>query len=72
MALLSDPTVTDLASVQRNFEEISKILYAGVGSPEGVVRSGPALYINKSGGVGTTLYVKQTASSVATGWTAVA
>lgn len=43
----------------------------GVGSPEGVVRGEPGdLYINTSGGVNLTLWVKQTGSGTLTGWAA--
>lgn len=43
---------------------------SGVGSPEGVVTASPGtLYLNASGGVSTTLYVK-TSGTGNTGWTA--
>jgi hypothetical protein len=43
-------------------------IYIGSGSPEGVVAAGPgSLYLNKSGGAGTSLYVKQSGSGN-TGW----
>lgn len=43
---------------------------SGMGSPEGVVSAGlGTLYLRRDGGVGTTLYVKET-SSGATGWSA--
>lgn len=43
-------------------------LYAGAGSPEGVVTANPgSLYLNTSGGAGTSLYVKQSGASN-TGW----
>lgn len=42
----------------------------GKGSPEGVVAANPGtLYVNLSGGVGTTLYVKETGTGK-TGWAA--
>lgn len=42
----------------------------GIGSPEGVETAGiGALYVNKNGGVNTTLYVK-TSGTGNTGWTA--
>jgi hypothetical protein len=45
-------------------------LLEGTGSPEGVVTSAPGrLYLNKSGGPGTTLYVKETGTGD-TGWVA--
>jgi len=44
---------------------------SGTGSPEGVVTGDIGdLYINKSGGANTTLYVKTSASGENTGWTA--
>ena len=45
-------------------------IYVGSGSPESVVTADPgSLYLNKSGGTGTSLYVKQSGSSN-TGWVA--
>jgi len=41
---------------------------AGAGSPEGVVTGNPGdMYLNQSGGAGTTLYVKESGTSN-TGW----
>jgi hypothetical protein len=43
----------------------------GNGSPEGIVTAAPgSTYRNASGGVGTTLYVKESAANVNTGWKA--
>jgi hypothetical protein len=42
---------------------------SGVGSPNGVVSGSPgALYVNTSGGSGTTLYVKESGAGTNTGW----
>lgn len=42
---------------------------AGTGSPNGVVTgSPPDLYLNFSGGAGTTLYVKESGAATDTGW----
>jgi hypothetical protein len=42
---------------------------ASTGSPNGVVTGNPGdLYLNKSGGAGTTLYVKESGSGTNTGW----
>lgn len=42
---------------------------AGTGAPNGVVTGNPAdLYLNFSGGAGTTLYVKQSGANTNTGW----
>lgn len=41
----------------------------GTGTPEGAVVADPgSLYLNRSGGAGTTLYVKQTGFGTNTGW----
>ena len=46
-------------------------IITGTGSPEGVVNTNPgAIYINISGGSGTTLYVKETGVGLPTGWVA--
>lgn len=47
------------------------ILQNGTGSPAGVVSGNPGdLYCNKSGGVGTTFYIKQTGTGTTAGWLA--
>ena len=49
-------------------QNTAAIIYAGTGSPEGVVTAAVgSLYLNTSGGAGTTLYVKQSGASN-TGW----
>lgn len=65
-------------TIQRNFETINRLLgvlaeipfFIGTGSPENVITaSPPAIYLNRDGGAGTTLYVKE--SNVDdTGWAA--
>lgn len=52
--------------------EVKAVLpLTGTGSPEGVVTASPgALYLNQSGGVSTTLYVKTSGVETNTGWTA--
>jgi hypothetical protein len=57
--------VTDV-TIQRNFETLERLMQAqlailiGTGDPNGAVTaSPPALYLNRSGGAGTTLYVKE-------------
>lgn len=45
------------------------ILFYGSGDPNGVVvGSPPNLYLNASGGAGTTLYVKESGAATDTGW----
>ena len=42
---------------------------AGTGSPNSVVSGNPGdLYLNLSGGAGTTLYVKESGTNTKTGW----
>lgn len=44
-------------------------IFQGTGSPNGAVTaSPPALYLNRSGGAGTTLYVKESGANTNTGW----
>lgn len=46
-------------------------IFQGSGSPNGAVTaSPPALYLNRSGGAGTTLYVKESGAATNTGWIA--
>lgn len=48
---------------------LSATISAGSGSPEGVITANPgSLYLNLSGGAGTTLYVKQSGTGTNTGW----
>jgi hypothetical protein len=45
------------------------LFYIGTGSPNGVVTaSPPAVYLNRSGGAGTTVYFKESGSATDTGW----
>jgi hypothetical protein len=45
--------------------------YTGTGSPEGAVTGDVGdLYTNRSGGAGTTLYVKESGNGTNTGWVA--
>lgn len=47
------------------------LMFTGAGSPETVVTaSPPAIYLNRSGGAGTTLYVKESGANTNTGWVA--
>lgn len=60
--------IDDLFARFNEVESHIKFTYSGVGSPEGVVKAPPgALYSNTSGGVGTTLYVKESGTGT-TGW----
>jgi hypothetical protein len=64
-SVVGDPKAT------QNFEWLAARFRSGNGSPEGVVyaRQG-SLYLREDGGVGTSLYVKETAPSLNTGWKA--
>jgi hypothetical protein len=64
-------------AAQRNFETIARLLsvlteipfYVGTGSPNGVVTaSPPAIYFNRSGGAGTTVYLKESGTATNVGW----
>lgn len=79
---LPDPFVTYNGevvpqSVQRDLDYLdgttTKLLtlvpLVGVGNPNGVVTaSPPSLYLNLSGGAGTTLWVKESGVQTNTGW----
>jgi hypothetical protein len=48
---------------------LGELEFIGTGSPNGVVTaSPPARYWNRSGGAGTTLYVKESGVNTNTGW----
>lgn len=48
-----------------------KILTYGVGTPETFVKAPiGALYVNRTGGAGATLWVKEAGNGLATGWVA--
>jgi len=56
-ALTGTPTINGVA------------IQTGTGSPNGAVTGSPGdLYLNKSGGAGTTLYVKESGTATNTGW----
>jgi hypothetical protein len=64
-------------AAQRNFETIARLLsvlteipfYVGTGTPEAVVTaSPPAIYFNRSGGAGTTVYLKESGTATNVGW----
>lgn len=64
--------------VQRNFEKIDRVLrelalvdFIGSGDPNGVVTASPgATYRNRAGGVGATLWYKDSGAGTNSGWTA--
>jgi hypothetical protein len=65
-------------AIRRAFEQIALaftdlrgLIFIGTGSPAGVVTaSPPAIYLNRSGGASTTLYVKESGSATTGGWVA--
>lgn len=74
---LRNPFVADPQQQQNNegligaVNTIGQFLNTGAGSPNGVVTaSPPALYLNRSGGPGLTLYVKESGVNTNTGWVA--
>jgi hypothetical protein len=71
MGLLSDPTVRDFACIQRNFDSIARYVIVGNGTPENNLRAPRgAIFMRGDGGVGTSLYMKQSPASDPTGWKA--
>jgi len=49
--------------------DLRGVLARGSGDPNGVVMGSPgALYLNRAGGAGTTLYVKESGVNTNTGW----
>lgn len=65
---VDDPTT------ERNFNAIQEALnamgiYAGTGSPEGVVTAGiGSIYRRLDGGAGTSAYIKESNPTPSTGW----
>lgn len=64
-------------AAERNFRKVDSALgvvaqvpfFIGTGNPNGVVTaSPPAVYFNRSGGAGTTLWVKESGAITNTGW----
>lgn len=77
-AYLADDDGVPLADkVQANFEALAAavtsltgLLYVSTGSPEAVIAaSPPAIYLDRAGGAGVTLYVKESGAGN-TGWVA--
>jgi hypothetical protein len=67
--ILDNSTVNSGAIVWGQNPSITNGIYSGSGSPNGVVTANPgSLYLNTSGGSGTTLYVKESGSGTNTGW----
>lgn len=56
---------------QLNWQIIAQFLLVGDGDPEGAVPAPlGAIFLNRSGGASTTLYVKEADAGEATGWAA--
>lgn len=74
MSLLPHPPGTE-DELARNLTALAAAIsnlppmFVGTGSPNGVVTaSPPAIYLNRSGGAATTLWVKESGSATNTGW----
>lgn len=76
---LYDSTADKISSTQLNYFITSNgkiefipfgiTITIGVGSPQGVVTANPgSLYLNRSGGANTSLFVKESGSATNTGW----
>lgn len=64
-------TADDNPAIDRNFDKLRElpITFTGLGSPNGAVTASPgAIYVNFSGGAGTTLYVKESGVGTSAGW----
>lgn len=70
-------TADENPGIDRNFQKISGLFevlqqipfFVGTGDPNGQVTSSPpAIYFNRSGGAGTTLYIKESGASTSAGW----
>lgn len=66
----ADRTVQEaLDLISLAFTDLRGLLYVGTGNPNGVVTaSPPALYLNRAGGAGTTLYVKEAGVATNLNW----
>jgi hypothetical protein len=69
---IDDPNIRQaLEVISLAFTDLRGLLFIGTGAPGGVVTaSPPAIYLNRSGGAGTTLYVKESGSATTGGWIA--
>lgn len=73
MGLLTDPTIHDMAGVQRNFDALAQQFIPGLGTPEGNVKAKPtAFYLQQDGAAGSLVWVKTTQANDPTGWVAIA
>lgn len=70
-------TADENPAIDRNFQALSGILqvlsqipfFVGTGTPNAQVTSSPpAVYWNRSGGAGTTFYIKESGINTNTGW----
>lgn len=63
--------LVETTGCQRNFEWLSELVFAGNGTPEGVVIAKiGATYHRLDGGASTSFYVKEADSGENTGWVA--
>jgi len=61
-----DPEISDM---QNAMLSLLGLIFSGAGGPNGAVTASPgAIYLNTSGGAGTTLYVKESGVNTNTGW----
>jgi hypothetical protein len=70
-------TADENPAIDRNFQKLSGLFevlqqipfFVGTGTPNGVVTSSPpAIYFNRSGGAGTTIYLKESGAATSAGW----
>jgi hypothetical protein len=66
-----DVTAGNVSVPAGTFKVNGATIQAGTGSPNGVVTGNPGdMYLDKNGGAGTTLYIKESGSATNTGWVA--
>lgn len=66
---LEDRLQEVLDAIAAQVTPLAGLLFVGSGNPNGTVTaSPPAIYLNRSGGAGTTLYVKESGAATSAGW----
>jgi hypothetical protein len=67
---IEDPNIRQaLEVISLAFTDLRGLLFIGTGAPGGVVTaSPPAIYLNRSGGAGTTIWIKESGAATSAGW----
>lgn len=69
---VKDPELQEIIDIiSMAVPDLRGLLFVGTGDPNTVVTaSPPALYLNRAGGVGATVWYKDSGAQTNTGWTA--